>query len=605
MGRSHKKGEAVVDSYQAAPGTERADVFSAHSTESMPGAVNDPNKERYYYPYTERRSDGIWHYPIKADGSAYLAPIHLSAPFSVIGSGRDIAGRNYYIIKHGNDERCLIARGLVGTNEGWTQLRNYIDIPSQRRKLDLLTEYIQKETPPETWDIADTAGWHGDAYILPSGEIIGRLEQRLYFNGKIADDKRSAYRTAGTLEEWREHIGHYAAGNSRFCLMLGIAFAAPLVSWLNIDGGIIHIYGDSSSGKTTLQRAAQSVWGHGRSACESWNTTPYAVTNNAAARNDGLLSLDEMGEDPNGLAVDRGSYSLANGKGRTQGSKDGGNRPEIRFRVLCTSTGEITLENHLEKFGRTAMAGQLVRCPSITHKIENHHDFQNSLEFVKHLQQACTQYYGVAGRSFIACLLKEKEHWIEIAEKAHQKHLANITKTQQLNDQLKRTAALFAAAMVGLELAIEFGIMPLTQDDAQNGVLQCFIDWLGDNKTSDAQSIETGKIIRNAIEFMEKENLNFIDAEKPVPPYRQNFPGYFSHEKYYVLTSVFKSEFCKGFDENKVKEVLYQLGWLEKDSDTRWQKQLYGQDYRTQTRKRLGRLYCFNSLSPYDKDDLF
>ena len=79
--------------------------------------------------------------------------------------------------------------------------------------------------------------------------------------------------------------------------MLGAAFAAPLLQWLNIDGGIIHIFGESSSSKTTTQRVAQSVWGHGATTSESWNTTAYALTNNAAARNDGLLSMDEIGED--------------------------------------------------------------------------------------------------------------------------------------------------------------------------------------------------------------------------------------------------------------------------------------------------------------------
>ena len=46
-------------------------------------------------------------------------------------------------------------------------------------------------------------------------------------------------------------------------------------------------------------------------------------------------------------------------------TKDGGNRPDIRFRVLCTSTGELSPESHLQKFDREIMAGQLVRCPSL------------------------------------------------------------------------------------------------------------------------------------------------------------------------------------------------------------------------------------------------
>ena len=139
-----------------------------------------------------------------------------------------MAGQHYYLIECANGERCLIARGDVGTPEGWRLLRNVIDIPSARKKLDLLTEFIQENGASEQWTITDTAGWHDDAYILPSGEIIGQ-SARLYFNGKVSNDKRLAYRCAGTLDDWKSQIGRYAAGNSRLCLMLGAAFAAAKI----------------------------------------------------------------------------------------------------------------------------------------------------------------------------------------------------------------------------------------------------------------------------------------------------------------------------------------------------------------------------------------
>lgn len=91
----------------------------------------------------EENGDAIYHYPIKADGSAYLAPIRLCEAFSIVGQGTDKAGLHYHVIKYGNGQHDLIARGDVGTNGGWRKLRNILNIPSQRRKLDLLTEYIQ------------------------------------------------------------------------------------------------------------------------------------------------------------------------------------------------------------------------------------------------------------------------------------------------------------------------------------------------------------------------------------------------------------------------------------------------------------------------------
>ena len=114
--------------------------------------------------------------PVKADGSDYLAPIRLSDTFEVIGRGTDNDGIHYHIIRFGDNETCIVPRGDVGTSEGWRHLRNFINIPSSRRKLDLLTEHIQAESSkPEVkaaeWKIADVAGWHGNVYICQTAKL--------------------------------------------------------------------------------------------------------------------------------------------------------------------------------------------------------------------------------------------------------------------------------------------------------------------------------------------------------------------------------------------------------------------------------------------------
>ena len=156
----------------------------------------------------------------------------------------------------------------------------------------------------------------------------------------------------GTLDDWRRQIGRYLAGNSRLCLLVGAAFAAPLLKLFNIEGGILHLYGKSSGGKKHRAARQPSLsGGHGRDAGHSWNATGLALTNAAASRNDGLLSLDEIGEDSR-LAVETCAYAIANGRARLQGAKEGGNRPELRFRVLAISSGEMSLPAHFSKNGR-------------------------------------------------------------------------------------------------------------------------------------------------------------------------------------------------------------------------------------------------------------
>lgn len=551
-------------------------------------------------PYTVQQADGIWHYPIKSDGSVYLAPVRLSDPFQVVGTGCDLSGTMYYIIDS-EGERSLIARGDVGTSEGWRQLRNMINIPSARKKLDLLTEYIQHSVLSEAWEITDTAGWHKDAYILPSGEMIGKA-QHTYFNGKISNTKRKAYDRSGSLQEWKSQIGNYALGNSRLCLMLGAAFAAPLLEAFGIDGGILHLYGESSSGKSTAQRMAQSVWGHGSATCESWNTTAYALTNNAAARNDGLLSMDEIGEDQNGNGVDYSIYALSNGKGRALGSKDGGNRPEIVFRVLCTSTGEVTLESHLHMHGKSVKTGQLVRCPSIPHKLETHHHFANFRAFTQHINHAVTQYYGTAGKAFIEQLSENREYWIKMAQASFDEVLTRFVQKFKLNAQITRTAALFVASHVGATLACQFGILSDVQK-MQSGIECCFKEWLKENaEITEMGSIEEQRIINHVSEFMQQHSLDFAELDA-LRGNSNNLKGYVVRNDqgdmdYYVFTGVFKSELCKGFNAEKVKEVLHTIGWLQKAEENRWLFQLYGKIRAHSKAERLGRFYKFSGSAP-------
>lgn len=551
-------------------------------------------------PYTTIEEDGIYHYPVKADGSMYLAPIRLCDPFEIAGIGIDESGIQYYIIKH-DDEHCIIPRGEVGTNEGWRKLRNDINIPSKRLKLDLLTEYIQEHTVAPHWTVTDVAGWHGNAYILPNGDIIGDTDN-IYFNGKISYNKRIGYKPKGNLKKWKDNIGRYAEGNSRLCLMLGAAFAAPLLKYLNIDGGILHIYGKSSQGKTTAQRFAQSVWGDSNTG-ENWNTTAFALMNDAKSRNDGLLSMDEMGEDITGKAVEKSIYALANGKGRSGGMKDGSNRAEIRFRVLGISTGETSLEAHMNKTaGKMAMAGQLVRCPSIPHELESHHHFEDFREFTEYLNNVVSKYYASAGRAFIEKVINDND-FEKRFKKLYEEHFDEL-KAKAKNGQLSRAAKLFAATMTALSFACDWGITGFSKDIAIDGINQCFQDWL--NEQPNGKSYEDNKIVTLTTDFIQTHEPFFQKPEEPCYAIK-DFPGYVVYQPpsfgedegtylYYVFQAVFKNRVTQGFDEKKAKETLHDIGWLRKPK-TGWVHQLYGKG-EDNRRKRLGYFLLFEGVVP-------
>ncbi|WP_143143316.1 DUF927 domain-containing protein, partial [Suttonella ornithocola] len=328
---------------------------------------------------------------------------------------------------------------------------------------------------------------------------------------------------SGTLSEWQSAIGQYLAGNSRLCLFAGAAFAAPLLRWFGIDGGILHVYGDSSKGKSTAQQVALSIWGHGKDAGHSWNATGHALTNAAAARNDGLLSLDEIGEDTQN-AVQTCAYTIANGRARLQGAKDGGNRPELRFRVLAISNGEHSLATHLGKQGRDIMAGQLVRFPSIPHALEEKHRFDSFRDFADHLKEASIAAYGVAGRVFIEKLCKmdsakEKER----AKTLYTAFLKQLNDSFPMTAQQNRTARLFAACGAGLMLASELAISGITAEQARQGVLRCFADWYENQPQG---NIEETRIREHAENWMQQHAQSYRFSQWSDNETRPDHAGY-------------------------------------------------------------------------------
>ena len=70
--------------------------------------------------------------------------------------------------------------------------------------------------PNTHYAVTARAGWHGTAYILPSGEVIrpdNAEAGRVIYNGDKS--QAPAYEAAGTAQEWNAEIGQYLTGNSR------------------------------------------------------------------------------------------------------------------------------------------------------------------------------------------------------------------------------------------------------------------------------------------------------------------------------------------------------------------------------------------------------
>ena len=523
-------------------------------------------------PHFEIDNRGVWWVNVRTDKDGDIIesePLLLSDPIDIIGTGQDNDGAYYRIIKFKDkitrqQKTAALPQAEIADGKCWGRLGFYgLSIESNPTKRRKLADYLQKEGSQTAFTITDRAGWHEDSYIMPSGETITATDKNpaIIYNGDTSQAK--AYQPNGELTDWQQNIARYAVGNSRLCLALGASFAAPLLSLLNEESGGFHLMGDSSDGKTTAAKVALSVWGKPSGSLLSWSGTKIGFSNTAAARNDGLLVLDEIGQASPHVIGDT-VYSVMNGINKVQGAKQGGNRALSRWKVMMFSTGEKTPDSILKHHKGDWNAGQAARLPSIRAAAQygiydTLHGFEDGALLSEHIAQSAEKYHGTAGRLFIRQLLDDLE---QAKQQATERMAAFMATIPELSGQARRVAKRFAIAAAALELAAPVTGLPVGVGMA--GVKKCFDEWL---EANGAGKHEDRRIIEQAEDFIAQHALGTRFMEWSDKSTNKDHAGYRKQEgeklELWVIRRVFADEIAQSFDEAKVCRVLADNGLLK------------------------------------------
>ena len=560
-------------------------------------------------PRYECTRSGVYHIGIKTDkegNTTETPPVWLSDPIRLIGRGTDGTGSHYRIIEWkdrltGAAKQAAVPAAEIGSVQGWQRLQSYgLTILSGRAKRERLADYLQTEGENTHYAVTARAGWHGTAYILPSGEVIrpdNAEAGRVIYNGDTS--QAPAYEAAGTAQEWNAEIGQYLTGNSRLCLAVGTALAAPLIGLLNMEAGGFHLFGDSRDGKSTAARIALSVWGNPAALMQTWTGTAHGFTNLANARNDGLLVLDEIGQ-ANPRQVSQTAYAVINGISKVQGAKEGGNRESTRWKTLLFSTGEKPLDAFIRRHGEDWNAGQAARLPSIPSNAEQGlgiydrlHGFPNGAALSEHLTAAAAEQHGTIGRAFIAAL-QNNPAALQTAKERQNTFMQTLP---ELNGQARTVALRFALAAAALETAAAHGLITVPAGAAMTAVRQCFDVW---HARAGKGKYEDETIIAQAEAFMSihAHGMRFSDWSDHHTNHEH--AGYRKQAgedtEYWINPPTFEIEICGSYDKAKTCEVLHAVGWLLKAENGRWQHQ----------RKRNGtksRYYVLKNEAPPETEE--
>lgn len=464
---------------------------------------------------------------------------------------------------------------LAGEGTEIIKLLNEHSYYHSRKHKSLLLDYINKlgRDCDVNYTVANRTGWIQDSFVLPDrsfGNTMIRFQQ-------VDKPVTPIFHEIGTLKDWQKNVAAMTIGNSRLTFSLGVSFSAPLNTILSVEAGGYHFYGPTSTGKTSSLWVAASVYGQEKQNVMPWRSTSNALEYKAAARNDLALLLDEIGQ-ATAQDVAQSAYLLANGQGKARMRKDLTMRDNLKWNLTFLSTGEHTLASYLEKGGIQTKGGQENRMPSIPAIVkngygafENCHGFQPA-QFSFEIKRATQNYCGTPFTAFMQRLVsdREVEGFEALLLTRHSIIRQSLTREEDYNEVLERVADRMACVQLGLELAIEYEVIPHTIEQVRWAIKTIFHDWVEDRGGAVnfelKQTLEKIEYLFTTQEYSDRI-FDLTRSETTFAQMARNLLAYKRGDQFYVPPSVFEKEFVGELNRKTLIQALLRKQWLLEGAD--------------------------------------
>jgi uncharacterized protein (DUF927 family) len=512
--------------------------------------------------------------PPKPDSDFIPEPVWIASKVEIIARTRDENSLNHGLLLSWKDRdkkqhEWIMPLSLLsgdGSEIRKVLLDGGVSIDIKKANRDHLLKYLQSYPVNAVYRCVFRTGWHRQAFVLPD-EVIGSVDDEKI---RLQTDmtRIEGYEVRGTLEAWRDDVAAYCRGNHRLVFAISAAFAAPLLTPLNINGCGFHFRGMSSTGKSTALRVAKSVIGN-HEKIQQWRTTDNALESLAALHNDTLLCLDELGE-AEARTAGAGAYMLANGKGKQRQKRDGVLREQLTWKTLFLSSGELSLADLMKEAGKRSKAGQEVRIidlyadageglgifDQIPAGIEGGADFSN------YLKEKTSEQHGAAFRAYLSLLIEKLDDCVQTVKSFKTEWLKEQL-DNHADGQVRRVADAFATVAAAGELASSMGVTGWAEGEASQAAKVCFSSWVRNRGGTGSQ--EELVFLRHVQALLEEHGeAQFTPRNVRPKDARTIFKKGYRHDSgdYLVSSQLFRTWLCDGFDVRWCADVLVKRGYL-------------------------------------------
>ena len=314
------------------------------------------------------------------------------------------------------------------------------------------------------------------------------------------------------LDDLREHVVPYKNISLAFALGVSSSIVAKLnMHYKDINTLLVHLFAESTKGKSTAAMLAISVWGNpnlsGGGLYNTWNSTENALSTSLAGNYGIAYALDELSmskiEDTTSLI-----YNLVGGKDKARLTKDIELRAAATWTTSIISTGEVSLLSKAKN--NTGLDIRVLELGGIVWTEDANHSDQ--------VKALVNRNYGVFGADFVKRLIEfPADRLKEIFEEEREIFIQKVKEKNIQDDMLSRTSCKYAIVTLtirlinsrykdrGIILDIE-GIRELLVDTEINsinrrGIKRKAEDWLIQYIESNASKFKSGKETNTIVDY--------------------------------------------------------------------------------------------------------
>jgi len=170
------------------------------------------------------------------------------------------------------------------------------------------------------------------------------------------------FKPKGSIEQWKRCVDVYGRpGNEARAFLFFVGFGAPLLTFTNLKGLIFSITeNESAGGKTTIQRMANSIWGHPTDMMLIQRDTLKSKYLQMGVHNNIVICVDEV-TDMSDEEASNVAYGVTQGRGNNR-LKNHSNEMRINnttWELPCIMSGNSSMHQKVARLKATSESEQL------------------------------------------------------------------------------------------------------------------------------------------------------------------------------------------------------------------------------------------------------